>query len=310
MKFSHSLALSGLLASVSAVPMATGPSGKWFDRFVVVVMENTNKDTALADPYYRQLADEGVLLDGYQGTTHPSQPNYITMISSTTAAGVYDDADHNTTQGNLIDILEPAGISWRAYMEGYYPLAGGACNPLHQNQTSGYVRKHNPFMSFDNIRENTARCQKIVNAEEHFAADVAKGKYAPQYMYYTPTLKNDAHDTNITYTETDLKCLINTMKGNEQFMKNTLIIVTFDENDIYSPDSYGTSNDVYTVLLGKDTLSCTGCVDKQFYNHFTQLTTIEQNWGLSHVPNTDGNGAMWDSWMVPFNTLKAKNHRN
>lgn len=35
--------------------------------FVVVVMENTNKDTALADPYYRQLADEGVLLDGYQG---------------------------------------------------------------------------------------------------------------------------------------------------------------------------------------------------------------------------------------------------
>lgn len=32
MKFSHSLALSGLLASVSAVPMATGPSGKWFDR--------------------------------------------------------------------------------------------------------------------------------------------------------------------------------------------------------------------------------------------------------------------------------------
>jgi hypothetical protein len=37
--------------------------------FVVVVMENTNKDTALADPYYRQLADSGVLLNEYQGKT-------------------------------------------------------------------------------------------------------------------------------------------------------------------------------------------------------------------------------------------------
>lgn len=85
-------------------------------------------------------------------------------------------------------------------------------------------------MSFDNIRENLARCQNIVNAEEHFAADVAKGKYAPQYMFYTPSLKNDAHDTNVTYTTTDLKYLINTMKSNEQFMKKTLILITFDEN--------------------------------------------------------------------------------
>ena len=35
--------------------------------FVVIVMENTNKVTALADPYYRSLADTGVLLNGYQG---------------------------------------------------------------------------------------------------------------------------------------------------------------------------------------------------------------------------------------------------
>lgn len=27
-----------------------------------------------------------------------------------------------------------------------------------------------------------------------------------------------------------------------------------------------TPNDVYSVLLSKDVLSCTGCVDQQFYN--------------------------------------------
>lgn len=79
------------------------------------------------------------------------------MIHSTIAGGVYDDADHNTTQYSLVDLLEPAGsiprspvlykpanvpvgISWRAYMEGYYPLANGACNTISKNLTSGYVR--------------------------------------------------------------------------------------------------------------------------------------------------------------------------
>jgi hypothetical protein len=32
MKLTSGLVFSGLLASVSAVPIATGPSGKWFDR--------------------------------------------------------------------------------------------------------------------------------------------------------------------------------------------------------------------------------------------------------------------------------------
>ena len=35
--------------------------------FMVIVMEDTNKVTALADPYYRSLADAGILLNGYQG---------------------------------------------------------------------------------------------------------------------------------------------------------------------------------------------------------------------------------------------------
>ncbi len=31
------------------------------------------------------------------------------MIASSIAAGVYDGADYNTTQNNMIDLLEPAG---------------------------------------------------------------------------------------------------------------------------------------------------------------------------------------------------------
>ena len=85
-------------------------------------------------------------------------------------------------------------------------------------------------MSFDNIRNNTSRCQKIVNAEEYFAKDVALGARAPQYMYYVPNLLNDAHNTNVSYAATRVQSLVDTMLGNAAFMKNTLIVVTFDEN--------------------------------------------------------------------------------
>lgn len=43
------------------------------------------------------------------GTSHPSQPNYFTMISSTIAGGVFDDADHTSSQNSLVDLFEPAG---------------------------------------------------------------------------------------------------------------------------------------------------------------------------------------------------------
>jgi len=36
--------------------------------------------------------------------------------------------------------------------------------------------------------------------------------------------------------------------------------------DIFSPQYYGTTNDVYAVLLGNDTLKCYDCLDQQFYN--------------------------------------------
>lgn len=38
------------------------------------------------------------------------------------------------------------------------------------------------------------------------------------------------------------------------------------EIDIYSPQFYGTDNNVYSVLLGNDSLACYNCIDQQFYN--------------------------------------------
>jgi hypothetical protein len=99
MKFTSGLVFSGLLASASAVPFAKGLEGKWFDRklhfrlnssqldtntlilgFVVIAMENTNKVNALADPYYRSLADSGVLLTAARVRMHDLYVSIVLAI--------------------------------------------------------------------------------------------------------------------------------------------------------------------------------------------------------------------------------------
>jgi hypothetical protein len=87
---------------------------------------------------------------------------------------------------NLVDILEAQGITWKAYMEAYTPGPGGDCNPAGTIGT--YYRKHNPFMTYDNIRNNKTRCQKIVPSQQ-LDIDV-QNNALPQFFYYTPDINN------------------------------------------------------------------------------------------------------------------------
>lgn len=41
--------------------------------FVVIVLENTNKDVTFGDPYFLNLTNMGMVLNNYHGVTHPSQ---------------------------------------------------------------------------------------------------------------------------------------------------------------------------------------------------------------------------------------------
>lgn len=54
--------------------------GKYFDRVVIIVMENQDFDVANKDRFLQGLNKEygnGIMLTNYLATTHPSQPNYV-----------------------------------------------------------------------------------------------------------------------------------------------------------------------------------------------------------------------------------------
>src|SRR4051812_21718212 len=61
-----------------------------FRKVVIIVLENTDYSEALNQPFLSQLVSRGALLSNYYAVTHPSQPNYIALISGSTH-GVVDD---------------------------------------------------------------------------------------------------------------------------------------------------------------------------------------------------------------------------
>lgn len=64
-------------------------------------------------------------------------------------------------------------------------INAGGCN--RKMRISGYVRKHNPFISFRNIQNDWRRCSKIVNSiqlDRDIVSDMV-----PQYVFYTPDVR-------------------------------------------------------------------------------------------------------------------------
>lgn len=66
-------------------------------------------------------------------------------------------------------------------------------------------------------------------------------------------------------------------------MQNTLVVVTFDENH-----SYAKQNRIVGILLG-DAIpkALVGTTDDTYYNHYSELSTVQANWGLHSLGRWD-----------------------
>lgn len=66
-------------------------------------------------------------------------------------------------------------------------------------------------------------------------------------------------------------------------MKNTLVLVTFDENHTYTAQ-----NNVLAILLGDAVpANLVGTTDSSYYNHYSEIATVEANWGLNTLGRHD-----------------------
>ena len=252
-----------------------------FQHVVIIVLENTDVETARKIDYFRQLAAEGASFADFHGVTHPSYSNYLAMVAGRNIFSLWD-IQRNLEECSIADLLHAKGLTWKNYAEGY-PEPSDPQMPADQcfvgDRLGGYARKHVPFMSF--IRVQQKQCGNIVSASA-FASDRASGNL-PNYAFYSPDLDHDGHDTGIAKAAIWLQGFLDPLHADGAWPEDTLIVVTFDELGDQS-SSYG--NHIYTVLLGN--MIRPGTIIPGRRDHYDVLRMIEDNFGLCSLAGGDG----------------------
>lgn len=278
-------------ANASTIQWTSDVKGKAFDRFVVIWLENTDFDQAAEQPDMAWVASQGITLTNYWALTHPSEPNYMASIG-----GDYFSLDDDRfislpkNVSTVAELLDDKGVSFGTYQE-HLPYTGflGFNYSNQETFANDYVRKHNPFALYDSYTSNSTRLSVMKNFTG-FEKDLADEKL-PQYIIITPNMTNDAHDSNIKVAGKWTRDFMTPLLKNDYFMNNTLVLITFDENE-----TYGEQNTVFSILLGgviPDDLK--GTTDNTFYNHYTQIASAEANWDLYHLGRNDVTANIWNS---------------
>ena len=259
--------LLGLTTMASAAPAR----GKYFDRVIFVLFENTDYKDAIAQPFFSQLARSGANFTNFLAETHPSQGNYIALTSGS-LNGVHSDSPVDLNVNHVGDLLDAKGITWRVYAEGY---PGNCYKGASKN---GYARKHNPFISYLNVQRDAARCANIVDASQ-FDRDLAANQL-PQYVFYIPDERNDGHDTSVSFADRWYQQRFGAFVADANFMNGTLLVSTFDESGGY----FG-KNQIYTTLFGP--MIAAGGSFSSTFNHYSLLQMVEENWALGNLGKED-----------------------
>ncbi len=262
-----------------------------FDSVFIIMFENENASTVLQNAYFADKAGQGVLLTEYRGVTHPSQPNYLATIAGDFFGWASDectDLDDTT----IVDLLESKQVDWMAYMEDLPEDDKTVC------QQGLYYRKHNPFVSFT-PNQTSDRLAKIVNAQDNFDPDTV-----PAFAWYGPNIQNCGHTVpgcssaggsicNVNFAAQWLEGFLEPLLANDSFMKNRLIVLTFDEDWPQVDDGQPETGDpTYMVLLGD--MVDPGTTQDDSYTHYNLLATIEKNFNLGNLGRNDENAATFD----------------
>jgi phospholipase C len=304
------IVLAGLLAafSVSAVrlkrtavaspPPASTPSAPLpsFKHIFVVVLENRSYDQVAGSSqasYLNTLARQYGLAANYYGVRHPSLPNYLALLGGDTFGITSDCTDCFVDQPNLVDQLETAGKSWKGYMEAMpSPCFVGDAPPL-------YRQKHNPFIYFDDVRNDPARCARIVPFTQ-LAADL-QANALPDFVWITPDMCNDGHDCPLSASDAWLQTWVPQILQSPAWQDGGALFITYDEGEKADGAccTYGEGGRIAMLVIAPQ--GKTGYTSQVAYDHYSLLRTIEQAWGLPLLgkANCDCSPTMTDFFTIP-----------
>lgn len=256
-----------------------------FDHIFIIVDENHSYSDLIGNklaPYINQLAAENGLAANYRAITNPSLPNYLALLGGSTFGVSSDCITCFVNAQNLTDEIEASGRTWKGYMESM----PSSC--FVGDYGLGYAQKHDPFMYFDNIRTNPARCNQVVPLPR-LASDLSSSATTPNLVWITPNVCNDMHYCGVILGDLWLhEHLPHIFKSPAWTNQNSLLLLTWDEGA-------GLSNQVATLVVGRSVKA--GYRSQIAYDHYSLLHTVESLWGLAPLTSNDASAIpMNDFW--------------
>jgi len=279
-------------SSTSGIPL--------FSHVFVIFMENTSLTTLQAGitgghaPNLKAWQAAYATGSDYHGVAHPSLPNYVALASGDTQ-GIGCDCGAAPGNGtcypvldlcltctctnnatNLADQIEAANKTWMDFGEDM----GTPCNLV---DNGNYAVRHNPFLYFDDIQTNSARCDSHVVDFSGFNPNSA-----PDFSFIAPNLIDDMHDpdppdsTNIPDGDTWLGIHGGAILGSQGYKSGGLLVVTWDEDD-GSGGIGGTTDDPIGFWLMSPYAKSGGYVSTTHADHYALLATIEDGLGLGRI---------------------------
>ena len=309
-----------------------------FDYVVIIVMENQNVNQTyncgpICDQYLTPFADNNSLLVNSHAEYNGSLPNYFALtMGKINTNGADCSPDPSATAipycpqnyTNIVDRIEAANLSWKAYVE-EYPGSGsgsryspGGCY-LGYTAASGntvYAADHNPFVYFSDIVNNTSRCSHVVAAnsfantngpenDDVLLADLNNaGLVAPNYMWLGPNECDQMHHpcswpgvsdiTGVKQGSMYLSSMVPQILNSYLFRtQRAALMITFDECQNVITNNCLNTNRIYTVLASNSP----GVVRQRYksnlyYDHYSSLHTLEWAWSLPTMTTNDASASI------------------
>ena len=254
-----------------------GESLPLFNKIVIIIGENTSANSVGGNkrhaPFINFLLENGAYFAQSFSLFHPSQPNYLALFSGSDQ-GISDDATpanpFNTP--NLARELLNTGKSFISYSEDL-PTPG-----FNGNSSGLYVRKHNAVANW--IGEGKNQVPPAVN--QPFTSFPSDFSLLPDVSFVIPNICNGGHNPCEPYKNRILqfdKWLQKHFDAYKNWCQshNSLLIVTYDEDDYTGNNSILTVFYGYRVKVGKY---------RKVINAYSILRTIEDCMGLTeHAGN-------------------------
>jgi phosphatidylinositol-3-phosphatase len=292
------LALSVLSASLvtsirpTSTATSSAPAGTYFNHIVIIAMENEPEEIlgSSSTPFLNSLMAAGSTMaqdDHYPTNENCSAGCYVDFTTGlNNGDNIGDGWSCCVSVTSIVDQVSAAGLTWQAY------CAEGCPRGLDHFPFEGYSSDTNS----PNIYGIGSGPNGGVSVTTSTFIAAANSANPPNYLWYTPTDSENMHDNSISSGDSYLQSFLvgtgtvaspaaGSLLASNLFTNpsyHTLLWIWWDEcGTTDGGPSCDSNSNAANVEYGS--MIKPGYVSQSSYNEFSELATIESNWGLGYL---------------------------